>query len=320
MHFHAQSIKCLDQENAHLKIEKWKNSDPESQHLFRPFVEETVNTDPKVDKAPLPAVEDENGKYRGNDGGDGARAIVDNNSYQQTLLWVHQTDWQKDLLVRYGNTISLIDATYKTTRYELALFFICVRTNVGYSVVGEFIVQSETTHNIGEALEVLRKWNPEWNPLYFISDYSEAELTAIEAVFPNAKTYLCDFHREQAWLRWCRDHTHGLTQEEADILLDLLRACAWAPPADGPDLAQHYKEAVSQLKLSQVWRNHPAVRQWLCTKWLPISKVTFQHIWAETIETFSFQFFRFLGNAKMCGHVQSTRLLTTSSHYLVTCT
>ena len=69
--------------------------------------------------------------------------------------------------------------------------------------MGEFIAQNETTDNIGEALEVLRKWNPEWNPLYFISDYSEAELTAIEAVFPNAKTYLCDFHREQAWLRWC---------------------------------------------------------------------------------------------------------------------
>ena len=41
----------------------------------------------------------------------------------QTLLWVHQDDWQKDLLVKYGNTITLIDATYKTTKYDLALFF-----------------------------------------------------------------------------------------------------------------------------------------------------------------------------------------------------
>ena len=48
---------------------------------------------------------------------------------------------------------------------------------------------------------MLRDWNPEWNPQYFMSDYSEAELSAIEAVFPNAKTYLCDFHREQAWIR-----------------------------------------------------------------------------------------------------------------------
>ena len=39
---------------------------------------------------------------------------------------------------------------------------------------------------------MLRDWNPEWNPQYFMSDYSETELSAIEAVFPNAKTYLCD--------------------------------------------------------------------------------------------------------------------------------
>ena len=44
-------------------------------------------------------------------------------------------------------TISLIDATYKTTKYDLALFFICVKTNVGYSVVAEFVIQSETAEN-----------------------------------------------------------------------------------------------------------------------------------------------------------------------------
>ena len=53
---------------------------------------------------------------------------------------------------RAAITISLIDATYKTTRYKLALFFICVKTNVGYSVVAEFVVQSETSNNIYEAL------------------------------------------------------------------------------------------------------------------------------------------------------------------------
>ncbi len=49
---------------------------------------------------------------------------------------------KKKLLERYGNNISLIDATYKTTRYDLALFF------VGYSVVGE----SETAQHVSEAI------------------------------------------------------------------------------------------------------------------------------------------------------------------------
>jgi hypothetical protein len=60
-----------------------------------------------------------------------------------------------------------MDATYKTTKYELALFFVAVKTNVGYSVVGEFVVQSETTDQIAEALSILSSWNPEWQPPFF---------------------------------------------------------------------------------------------------------------------------------------------------------
>ena len=77
------------------------------------------------------------------------------NSFTQTLLYVHQEPWQQQLLKCYGNTISLMDATYKTTKYELALFFIAVKTNVGYSVVGEFVLQSETADQISEALPIL---------------------------------------------------------------------------------------------------------------------------------------------------------------------
>ena len=65
--------------------------------------------------------------------------------FSQPLLWVHQNEWQKELLVKYGNVITLIDATYKTTKYDLALFFLCVKTNVNYTVVAEFIVQSESS-------------------------------------------------------------------------------------------------------------------------------------------------------------------------------
>ena len=59
----------------------------------------------------------------------------------QTLLFVHQEPWQQELLKRYGNKMMLMDAAYRTTRYEVALVFV---TNVGYRVVSEFIMQSET--------------------------------------------------------------------------------------------------------------------------------------------------------------------------------
>ena len=53
--------------------------------------------------------------------------------------------------------------------------------------------------NTQEALEVLSRWNPDWNPQFFMTDFSEAEISALELCFPDVTLYQCDFHREQAW-------------------------------------------------------------------------------------------------------------------------
>ena len=133
----------------------------------------------------------------------------DVNNFEDTLLWIHQEKWQKELLTKYGNDISLMDATYKTTRYELPLFFIPVRANVGYSHVAQFITQNEIVQDIQEALEVLKTWNPSCKPKFFMLDYPEAEIAAIQRVlFLEFKPYLCDFHREQCWEQWVRDQKH----------------------------------------------------------------------------------------------------------------
>jgi len=47
-----------------------------------------------------------------------------------------------------------MDATYKTTRYDLPLIFISVLANSGYCAVAEFIVQSESARDVEEALKV----------------------------------------------------------------------------------------------------------------------------------------------------------------------
>jgi len=45
------------------------------------------------------------------------------------------------------------------------------------------VVLSESALAIKEALEVIKLWNPEWNPSYFIVDHWYAEINAIEAAF-----------------------------------------------------------------------------------------------------------------------------------------
>ena len=48
-----------------------------------------------------------------------------------------------------------MDATYKMCKLSLPLFFLVVRTNVGYAVIAEFIVQHEDTTSMMEALLIL---------------------------------------------------------------------------------------------------------------------------------------------------------------------
>ena len=99
------------------------------------------------------------------------------------MLFVYQAKWQRDLLRRYGNEIILLDATYKTTRYILPLFFMVVKTNVDYQIVGTFVSENETKRSIMEGLQIFKQWNPQVNPRNCMTDYCTEEIDALENTF-----------------------------------------------------------------------------------------------------------------------------------------
>jgi hypothetical protein len=75
----------------------------------------------------------------------------------------------------------------------LPLFFLAVKTNVGFSVVAEFVVQNETKDLILKGLQTIENWvnsapdKPdgwEWKPNFFMTDFCEREIVAIEETFP----------------------------------------------------------------------------------------------------------------------------------------
>lgn len=105
------------------------------------------------------------------------------NTALNKFLYVHQTPWQRQLLKRYGNEMCLLDATYRTTKYSLPLYFLCVPSNVNYMTVATFILETEDSFSIQEALSIIKAWNPDWKPAYFMCDYAEEEISAIESVF-----------------------------------------------------------------------------------------------------------------------------------------
>ncbi len=149
----------IDQENLEKKIEIWQKDSPDDSIFFRPCSVSPIDNTSEDEKEDVTA------------------------NISKKLLFAYQTTWQKRLMTRYGNEMTLLDATYKTTRYSLPLFFLVVKTNVNYAVVGVFVIQNETTFDITEALQVFRQWNPSWKPSFFMTDFSQEEITAIETVF-----------------------------------------------------------------------------------------------------------------------------------------
>ena len=55
-------------------------------------------------------------------------------------------------------------------------------------LLGVFVIQNETTVDITEAQQIFRQWNPSWKPSFFMTDFCQEEITAIETVF-QGKTY-----------------------------------------------------------------------------------------------------------------------------------
>ena len=64
-------------------------------------------------------------------------------SSQNSLLFVYHEPWQKRLLLRYGNELVLLDATYGTKRYALPLLLLVVKINIDYQIVGAFVSEND---------------------------------------------------------------------------------------------------------------------------------------------------------------------------------
>ena len=108
------------------------------------------------------------------------------------VVMIHQSQWQQRMLALYGQDICLLDATYNTTWYDMPLYFLCVSTNVGYVNVATMLLSDDKADSIETALRTVHTWNPDWQPKFIMSDFSLAQISATEAVFPGELT-MCLF-------------------------------------------------------------------------------------------------------------------------------
>lgn len=196
-------LSALDQDNVKLLVNNWTKENPENKFFYRPYTKGSesgdllstcTGSDENTSDNDLEEIEE----------CDDEVIITKAGKQEGRLLFVHQTVWQSRLLLKYGQDLAFLDATYKTTKYALPLFFIAVKTNVDYIIVASFVVQDETTESIQEALSIIKQWNPEWRPQNFMTDLCEEEINALESVFSGTLLYiyyrgrLYELHRLQA--------------------------------------------------------------------------------------------------------------------------
>ena len=51
----------------------------------------------------------------------------------------------REMFIRYGNELVLLDATYKPTKYTLPPFFLVVKTNVNFQVCAVIVLQEASS-------------------------------------------------------------------------------------------------------------------------------------------------------------------------------
>lgn len=104
-----------------------------------------------------------------------------------------------------------------------------------------------------------------------MTDYSDLEINAVSAVFPEARVLLCDFHRLQAWWRWIRLGVHGVPVNRQKELFALMCAIADAQTEEQFELCVRalrghdlYTQAGSQVPayLERHWLAEDVVPMW----------------------------------------------------------
>ena len=81
------------------------------------------------------------------------------------FLLVMQTARQRELLVKYGNTVTLMDVIYKTCKYNFSCFFLTVKTSVGIGqVVAAIIPEFENWRDAFTRPSNSEKLDPDMEP------------------------------------------------------------------------------------------------------------------------------------------------------------
>nr|XP_054749474.1 uncharacterized protein LOC129254952 [Lytechinus pictus] len=196
-------------------------------------------------------------------------------SFKDSLLLVHQTREQQQIIANYPTGKYFLDSTCKTTQGSFPLILISVQADDIPQIVGSIILQEKSFRLMQEALRILKSWNPTWKPLSFNTEYEEEDIQGIKKAFKGVPVLLCDYHRMYAWQKWITEASN-LDISSKSALMSLFEAMSNASTKDIHD------KLLDKLQGSSYWKEDEGLRKWFGSRWLPHSSMWAQALFPES--------------------------------------
>ena len=133
---------------------------------------------------------------------------LDNISMKDFLLCL-QTEFESDMLIKFGSCAFCMDFTHGTNCYDFNLMLIVVVDEYGEGIpVGWMISNRQDTLVTIKSLKPIRDRTGNMNPRLFMTDDVEQFFTAWRATFGNGTTIklLCLWHVDRAWRKALQKH------------------------------------------------------------------------------------------------------------------
>ncbi len=127
---------------------------------------------------------------------------------------IYQEAWQRDFVREFGRSIKIghMDETHSVNQYRFPL------TGVGSpDMHGNFVILAEMISSVSSQQyfelfldQIKISFEGGFQPSTFFVDKSDAEIAAIQKIFPNARVRLCYWHAIEAWRRWLVKGVNGV--------------------------------------------------------------------------------------------------------------
>lgn len=125
---------------------------------------------------------------------------------------------------QFSNDICFVDSTSACDAEQHSITFIMAPCAAGAVPLGIIITRGQTYEAYCKGFQLLQEIvNNSFHPKYILTDNSDAEISALNTVFPNSVTLLCIFHVLQAVWRWLWDSKHCIPKEDRKEMMEYFR-------------------------------------------------------------------------------------------------